>query len=247
MNKFALITGASRGIGKTISHYFADQGYSLILIARQQQNLTKLKSEILVRFPSIHIRTVAIDFKSPLDVELTTKTLLEQYQTIDVIVNNAGILIAGNTRLSASEITQIMQVNLISNIAICNLVAEKMKKQGHGEIYNLGSMAGLEPVSKIAIYAASKAAFVSYSQTLYDELLPFNIQVSCLCPSVVDTDMTNDGRILNELKIETQDLARAIDFVRSLSSGTSMSIFPIRCKVIDLEESKNVPVENYLT
>ncbi len=236
MNKFALITGASRGIGKAISYYFASQGYSLILISRQFENLQKLKLEMQKEYQTIDIRTVSLDFNIPSEVETKVKSILERHETIDVVVNNAGILMAGNTKLSVEDITQLMNVNLISNMIVSNCVAEKMKDQGHGEIYNLGSMAGLEPVSKIGAYAASKAAFISYSKSLYHELLPFNIKVCCLCPSVVDTDMTNDGRISNELKIETEDLTKAIDFVRSLSSGASISTFPIRCKVIDLEK-----------
>ncbi|SEB35016.1 3-oxoacyl-[acyl-carrier protein] reductase [Tenacibaculum sp. MAR_2009_124] len=236
MNKFALITGASRGIGKAISHYFAAQGYSLILIARQHDNLIKLKSELHKNHQINKIKIVSLDFNIPLEVESKINTIMDHNETIDVVVNNAGILLTGNTTLSAKEITQLMNVNLISNMIISNIAAEKMKEQGYGEIYNLGSMAGLEPSSKIAAYAASKAAFISYSESLYHELLAFNIQVCCLCPSVVDTDMTNDGRISNELKIETLDLTKAIDFVRSLSSGASISKFPIRCKLIDLEK-----------
>lgn len=110
-----------------------------------------------------------------------------------------------------------------------------MKQQGYGEIYNLGSAAGLVPVPKIAAYSATKAAMVSYSQSLYQELLPFGVKVCCLCPSVVDTDMTNDGRVDNKLKIETQDLAKALSFVRSLSLGAAVNTLSIRCSVIDLE------------
>ncbi len=111
-----------------------------------------------------------------------------------------------------------------------------MKQQGFGEIYNIGSTAGLEPVPKIAAYSATKSAIVSYSQSLYHELLPFGIKVCCLCPSVVNTDMTNDGRINNNLKIETQDLTKALDFIRGLSASAAVSMLSIRCKVIDLEK-----------
>ncbi|TKF93855.1 short-chain dehydrogenase, partial [Vibrio sp. F13] len=70
---------------------------------------------------------------------------------------------------------------------------------------------------------------------LYHELLPFGVKVCCLCPSVVNTDMTNDGRIDNKLKIETQDLTKALDFIRSLSSAAAVSTLSIRCRIIDLE------------
>ncbi|MCG7499576.1 SDR family NAD(P)-dependent oxidoreductase [Vibrio sp. Of7-15] len=236
MPQFALITGASRGIGKAIAHYFAEQGYSLILVSRNIDNLNETKLELETQYHSCHIKTVSVDFNHPTDVESTIKAIINEHDTIDVMVNSAGVLMAGHTNLHLAQLSELMNVNLLSTITACNLVVEKMKQQGHGEIYNLGSTSGLEPVAKIAAYSATKAAIVSYSQSLYHELLPLNIQVCCLCPSVVDTDMTNDGRIDNSLKIEPQDLAKSIDFIRSLSAGSAMPTLPIRCKVIDLEK-----------
>ncbi|QDO83680.1 SDR family oxidoreductase [Shewanella psychropiezotolerans] len=236
MSKFALITGASRGIGKAISHYFAQQGYSLILVSRNKDNLNQTKLELESLYTTNNIETITVDFNKPTEVESAIKSIIARHDTIDVLVNSAGILMAGHTNLTLDQLSELINVNLVSTIMTCNLVVEKMKLQGYGEVYNLGSTSGLEPVAKIAAYSATKAAIVSYSQSLYQELLPDNIQVCCLCPSVVDTDMTNDGRIANDLKIEPQDLIKAIDFVRSLSSGASMPTLPIRCKVIDLEK-----------
>ncbi|WP_375322466.1 SDR family NAD(P)-dependent oxidoreductase [Aliivibrio logei] len=236
MSKFALITGASRGIGKAISHYFAQQGYSLILVSLNKGNLNTTKRELEAQYPSSSIEAINIDFNNPVDVESSISSIITNYSSIDVMVNSAGILMAGHTNLTLNQLSELVNVNLLSTITACNLVVEKMKEQGYGEIYNIGSTAGLEPVPKIAVYSATKAAIVSYSQSLYQELLPFGVKVCCLCPSVVDTDMTNDGRIMNNLKIETQDLTKAIDFIRSLSPSASMSTLSIRCKTIDLEK-----------
>ncbi|AZL84760.1 SDR family NAD(P)-dependent oxidoreductase [Aliivibrio salmonicida] len=236
MSKLALITGASRGIGKAISHYFAQQGYSLILVSLNKDNLNATKLELEAHYPSSCIETISVDFNNPADVESAISSIIAEHSSIDVMVNSAGVLMAGHTNLTLKQLSELINVNLLSTITACNLVIEKMKQQGYGEIYNIGSTAGLEPVPKIAAYSATKAAIVSYSQSLYHELLPFNIKVCCLCPSVVDTDMTNDGRIMNNLKIETQDLTKAIDFIRNLSPSASMSTLSIRCKTIDLEK-----------
>ncbi len=235
MSKVAIITGASRGIGKTISHYFAKEGYTLVLLALNAKILNRLTTELKAKYPSCLVETVSVDFNNPSDVESAIKSILEMHENIDVLVNSAGVLAAGNTDLSLATLSELVNVNLLSTITACNLIAEKMKQQGYGEIYNLGSTAGLVPVPKIAAYSATKAAMVSYSQSLYQELLPFGVKVCCLCPSVVDTDMTNDGRIDNKLKIETQDLAKALSFVRSLSPGAAVNTLSIRCSVIDLE------------
>ncbi|WDG09701.1 SDR family NAD(P)-dependent oxidoreductase [Vibrio campbellii] len=235
MSKVAIITGASRGIGKTISHYFAKEGYTLVLLALNTKNLEQAHTELKAKYPSSLVETVSVDFNNPSDVESAIKSIIEMHENIDVLVNSAGVLAAGNTDLSLATLSELVNVNLLSTITACNLIAEKMKQQGYGEIYNLGSTAGLVPVPKIAAYSATKAAMVSYSQSLYQELLPFGVKVCCLCPSVVDTDMTNDGRIDNKLKIETQDLAKALSFVRSLSPGAAVNTLSIRCSVIDLE------------
>ncbi|EJE8516377.1 SDR family NAD(P)-dependent oxidoreductase [Vibrio parahaemolyticus] len=235
MSNVALITGASRGIGKTISHYFAQEGYSLVLIALNAENLEQIKAELKAQYSTCLVNTVSVDFSNPSDVEIAITSIIKEHGSIDVMVNSAGVLAAGNINLPLAKLTELVNVNLLSTITACNLVAEKMKQQGYGEIYNLGSTAGLNPVPKIAVYSATKAAIVSYSQSLYHELLPLGIKVCCLCPSVVDTDMTNDGRIDNKLKIETQDLVKALSFIRSLSPGAAVSTLSIRCGVIDLE------------
>ncbi|SMY34873.1 SDR family NAD(P)-dependent oxidoreductase [Photobacterium andalusiense] len=236
MSKVALITGASRGIGRTIAHYFAQQGYSLILLSLHKENLQKIQSELTQQYSSCNIEAVNVDFNHPNDVETVITSIIASHEKIDVMVNSAGILKAGGTNLSLCELSELININLLSTITACNLVANKMKQQGSGEIYNLGSTAGLEPVPKIAAYSATKSAIVSYTQSLYHELLPFGVKVCCLCPSVVNTDMTNDGRIDNNLKIDTEDLAKALDFIRSLSSGAAINTLTIRCKVMDLEK-----------
>ncbi|PAS38428.1 short-chain dehydrogenase [Vibrio cholerae] len=235
MSKVAIITGASRGIGKTISHYFAQEGYSLVLLALNTENLVQAKAELKSLYSSCSVKTLSVDFNNPSEVETIITSIIKEHGNIDAMVNSAGVLAAGNTNLPLAKLSELVNVNLLSTITACNLVAEKMKQQGYGEIYNLGSTAGLVPVPTIAAYSATKAAIVSYSQSLYHELLPFGVKVCCLCPSVVDTDMTNDGRIANRLKIEKQDLAKALSFIRSLSPGATVSTLSIRCSVIDLE------------
>ncbi|ALP42890.1 SDR family oxidoreductase [Aeromonas schubertii] len=236
MKKIALITGASRGIGRALAVYFADQGYDLLLVARSADQLASCRQALQASHEGIVIETLATDFASP-DVALReVEALLARHTRLDVLVSSAGVLNAGHVEMDLAQLGTMVNINLITTMAICNLVARKMKTQGRGEIYNIGSMAGLEPVGKIGAYAATKAAIVSYSQSLYQELLPHGVRVCCLCPSVVDTDMTNDGRIPNELKIATGDLVKAVAFVRSLSAGCAMATLPIRCRVIDQEK-----------
>ncbi|WP_305462390.1 SDR family NAD(P)-dependent oxidoreductase [Photobacterium leiognathi] len=233
--KWALITGGSRGIGRSLAHYFVQKGFSLILIASNTDRLIQTKIEIESQYPLSKVDIYSVNFNVPQQVEMIIPNVINRYDNLDVLVNSAGVLIAGNILTSLSDLKSLININLLSTMIVCNIVAIKMKRQGFGEIYNIGSTAGLEPVSKIAAYSATKAAIISYSQSLYQELLPFNVTVCCLCPSVVNTDMTDDGRIANDLKIEPEDLNKAMQFIRTLSSGAAMPMLSIRCRVIDLE------------
>ncbi|GAJ73393.1 3-oxoacyl-[acyl-carrier protein] reductase [Vibrio sp. JCM 18904] len=205
------------------------------LISFNNENLEKLEIELKNKYSSCEVDITSVDFNNPYKVEDIMKSMINNCGDIDVLVNSVGVLSSGGIDLSLTSLSEMMNVNLLSTMIVCNLIADKMKKQGYGEIYNLGSTAGLEPVSKIAAYSATKAAIVSYSKSLYYELLPFGVKVCCLCPSVVNTDMTNDGRIDNNLKIETEDIAKALGFVRGLSTGATISTIEIRCIIMDLE------------
>ncbi|MBF4228195.1 SDR family NAD(P)-dependent oxidoreductase, partial [Vibrio anguillarum] len=108
------------------------------------------------------VKTLPVDFNNPSEVETIITSIIKEHGNIDAMVNSAGVLAAGNTNLPLAKLSELVNVNLLSTITACNLVAEKMKQQGYGEIYNLGSTAGLVPVPKIAAYSATKAAIVSY-------------------------------------------------------------------------------------
>lgn len=94
----------------------------------------------------------------------------------------------------------------------------------------------------MAVYAASKAALISYSEALHKALLPFNINVTCLCPSVVNTDMTYDGRMDNAHKIQTDDLVNAIRFLLAQRQQISIPRMDIHCKALDIGISHGTAV-----
>ncbi|WP_318477350.1 SDR family NAD(P)-dependent oxidoreductase [Photobacterium leiognathi] len=234
MKKYVMITGGSRGIGLSVASYFLKNDYSLILVSKNITSLLNAKLYLHQTFPSAEIDIYNLDLSIPSYVINVFDEILSRYPKLDVLVNSAGILTHGNINLSYQELLELINVNLLSTIMVTNLVAKKMKLQGFGHIFNLGSTAGLDAVPKIAAYSATKSAIVSYSQSLYKELLPFNIKVCCLCPSVVDTDMTNDGRIDNATKIQVDDLAKSIDYIINLSDYATIAVLPIRCTTMDL-------------
>lgn len=160
-------------------------------------------------------------------------------------MNAAGVLTLGTSTMPTDQILQLMTVNLMSTIVISNQVAEYMKVARAGHIFTVASLAGIENKAKLGVYAASKAGLISYSRALYAELLTHNVNVTCLCPSVVNTDMTNDGRIPNEVKIPVADIVSAIHFVLSLGKQTTIPQWDLHCKMMDVETlGINTPSED---
>jgi|WP_274003937.1 3-oxoacyl-[acyl-carrier protein] reductase len=129
----------------------------------------------------------------------------------------------------------MVDINLTSALVVTNLVANRMRLDGGGQIFLLSPMAGMESMPKLGVYAATKAALISYAQALHKELLSFDVRVTCLCSCVVNTGMTNDGRIPNEAKIQVEDVVATIDFVLSLPAAVTLPQVEIRCKVIEME------------
>lgn len=236
MKKIAIITGASRGIGFGIAKYLASRGMDLILIAKHSDGLTQAKQSIMEAYPECRIHTAAINFEDVDSVENGINALLERFPNISILINAAGILTLGACEMPTAQLVKLLTVNLTSTLVVSNKVAEQMKAAREGHIFTIASLAGIESKGKLAIYASSKAGLISYSQALYSELLPHNVNVTCLCPSVVNTDMTNDGRINNDEKIQVGEIVSAVEFVLSLSQHTTTPRLDIHCKIMDAEK-----------
>lgn len=231
----ALVTGGSRGIGFALAEYFASQGMDLVLLAQHQERLNVAKNRIIDKYPQCGIHSLTVNMENIREIESCIDNLLESSPPLAILVNSAGLLRMGASDISVTELQKLLTVNLTSTIVITNKIATYMRNQGQGHIFNIASLAGIEHKSKLAAYAASKAGLISYSWALYREMLAHDINVTCICPSVVNTDMTNDGRIENEKKIQVNEIVSAVDFVLSLSEHTSIPELEIHCKIIDME------------
>ena len=236
MTQLALITGGSRGIGYAIAEKFATMGFNLILIAQNDTRLLSAKHALQHINSNIHIDTLAIDFTDSSAVEQAAKALSKANPNINILVNSAGVLSIEFEHASAATLTSLFSINCISTMILTNAIAAQMKEYRTGHIINIASLAGKSHLPKIGVYAATKAALISYSESLYKSLLPYDVKVSCLCPSVVNTEMTNDGRIANQDKIQTDDIVNAITFILSLGKGAQLPQLDIDCTPIALTQ-----------
>ena len=185
--KTALITGASRGIGKAIAHTFAQNGYHLYLTCKNNLSLLdELKKDLESNLPNISCQIFQCDMGNPTEVA----QLFDSISELDVIVNNAGISHVGLlTDMSDDQWRNLMATNLDSLFYTSKYGVPKMLANHSGKIINISSVWGNVGASMEVAYSASKGGVNSFTKALAKELAPSNIQVNAIACGLIDTDM----------------------------------------------------------
>ena len=211
---YALVTGASAGIGMEIAKYLAIKGYDLILTARREDRLEKLKKQILAQFPDRSVLVIPADLSRREEcVRLFTESCAQAGgQNIDFVVNNAGMGVYGlflETDLE-KELT-LIDLNVTSVHILSKLFLKEMVKNGHGVLLNVGSCAGFTSGPTFSSYYASKNYVVRLTEAVHEELRQAKspVKVCCLCPGPVDTAFNdNAGVAVSGRQISAKQAAR---------------------------------------
>lgn len=194
--KTALITGASRGIGRAIALELARRGVArLILIARNQPLLQEVAAEVQRLNPQAEAVPLAVDLTQTAVIDTVISHTWEDYGPIHLLVNSAGV--AYQQSFLHSKLQQVQEeinVNLLGMYAITRLVARRMATQQEGVIVNVSSLMGKLAAPTMATYSATKFAILGFTQALRLELAPYNVRVIALLPTLTDTDMVRDMR-----------------------------------------------------
>lgn len=192
---YTLITGGSMGIGKALAHDCASRGMNLLLVALPGKELEETANEISGKF-NVLVHTIAIDLAMIDGPELVYKWCVANDYKINVLVNNAGL--AGSSVFKSSELaytdTRIM-VNIRAMALLSQLFIPLLEIHPKSYILNIGSLAAYFSIPYKAVYAASKAFVLSFSQALSSELAQSNISVSVVCPNGVETNSDTFTRI----------------------------------------------------
>lgn len=185
--KTALITGASNGLGYDIASVFAENGYNVILVARNKQKLLDLANQARQMF-GVSAHVIAKDLARPGSPAEIFRDLQSKNIPIDVLVNNAGFGLLGPFGYSrAGEQIDMLDVNIMAPVRLTALFLPPMLLRGNGRILNIASTAGFQPGPFMAGYYASKSFVVSFSVGLAEELKNRGVTVSVLCPGPMAT------------------------------------------------------------
>jgi short-subunit dehydrogenase len=184
---YTIITGASSGIGKEFAYFYAQKKKNLILIARRTERLEEIKQHLQRKY-NIQIEIITADLTKTQDIKTIITTIHEKKYTIETLINNAGINQAGAViDLTIQQINDIINTNTTSMVLLCNGILPIMKQQGKGKILNIASIAGFMPCENYALYFATKAFVINFTESLHQECKNLNIKVSALCPGFTKT------------------------------------------------------------
>jgi NAD(P)-dependent dehydrogenase (short-subunit alcohol dehydrogenase family) len=189
-----LVTGASSGIGRATALAFADAGANVVLVARRAKVLAKVAAEARKLGAATLVATA--DVTQPEAVTACFRKAVRRFGSVDVVVNNAGVLIpAPVVDLRTADLQRMLDVNLIGALHVMQEAVKIMRKQGRGHIVNVGSLAGRRGFSPLGGYCATKFALVGLTEALRTELVGERIHVSLVLPGVVDTPMAAMAQI----------------------------------------------------
>jgi uncharacterized protein len=212
MNKTVLITGASSGIGLEFASLFAKDGYHLVLNARNETKLKEIAEQLKADYDAT-VTIAAKDLSLPDSAEELTSELLAAGIEVDVLINNAGFAAYGSfDETSWKEEKDMIQVNIMALTALTKHLLPGMIKRNSGKILNVASTAAFQPGPLMAVYYATKAYVLSFSEAINYELRNTNVSVTALCPGATATNFEKrasleSSRLFQSGAMDAQEVA----------------------------------------
>ncbi|TGB04603.1 SDR family oxidoreductase [Halobacillus salinus] len=220
-NQTAIITGASSGIGEAIAHRLADQGANVVLAARRSERLQELSADIEKQYGT-KAKVVETDVTNKEEVENLVKEAYDSFGSVDIFVNNAGVMLLSFLKNDhVEEWEQMVDVNIKGVLYGIHAALPTMLEQGSGHMINVSSVAGHEVFPSSTVYSATKYAVKALSMGMEKELASTNVRVTNISPGAVDTELTDhitDDDVLEMFKdrsmtpLNAEDIAAAVTY-----------------------------------
>lgn len=232
-NKVAVVVGASRGIGKAVAMGLAQDGYQVCLLSRSATSLASVAKEIIESGKAsaeLEPLIYECDITDAHSVDRVIDDIVKKSGRIDILFNNAGILHEG-TLESADNFNSLIQVNLSGAFNVLRAVVPHMKDRQAGYIFNLASICGKVGYAGLGAYTASKFGLVGLSESLFNELAPYHVKVTAICPSFVATDMVSHiAYPPSNLMIQPDDILQVIRGLLMLSPQACVKEIVVHCQ-----------------
>ncbi len=223
--KTAIISGASKGIGKAIAIKLTQMGYSLAIYSRSLEDLNNLKLELdLLKVDEKQTFLVAqVDASSKVEVQDFAKKVLKLWDNVDLLVNNVGIFRPGlSSEESDDNFESQLDVNLMACYYLTKTLIPQLKLKKNGQIVNICSVASLNPVVEAGSYSVTKAAMLSLNHVWRKELAPFGIKVTAIIPGSTFTSSWADTLVDSEALIQASDIADCLASILTLSKHANI-------------------------
>ena len=202
LSKYALVTGASSGIGWQISKELAKRGYTIVAVSNQSNALEQLKQTL----EAAHgIEVIPFEINLALsDAAKQVFAFCENHAIqIEVLVNNAGMLIFGDAvKVEYDKAATLLQLHMTTPALLCRLFGEQMRERKNGYILNVSSISAVMPYPTISFYGPSKSFIRDFTRALHSELKPHNVKVTCLLPGATSTALFNDFDVNRKLAMK---------------------------------------------
>lgn len=198
MKNYALITGASKGIGLELAKLFAKDGYPLIIVARSKELLDDIKQDLVSKH-LIDVRIIVKDLTRISAAQELYDEIKGNNLQVDYLINNAGFGDYGEfLDANLAHHINMINLNIITLVQLCNLFGNDMKQRNYGKIMNVGSIASFFPGPLMATYYATKSFVLSFSEALSKELEKTNVTVTVLCPGTTATQFFDSANATND-------------------------------------------------
>jgi len=199
----ALVTGASTGIGLELSRVFAARGHDLVLVARSKHKLDEVAAGLSAKH-GVRVVVLPADLQDPESAERIARAVAREGVTVDYLVNNAGFGVAAPfVEVDVRRSLDMIALNITALTHLTHLFAKGMRERGRGGVLNIASTAGFQPGPGMAVYYATKAYVISFSEALAEELAHTGVHVTAFCPGPVHTEFAriagNEDSVLFKL------------------------------------------------
>jgi len=217
----AIITGATKGIGKAIALKLANQGYNLAICARTAQDLDVLQQEL--QHIEVKIFTMVADCANKVEVMAFCDFATQSLDKIDVLINNAGTFIPGSMLDESDAVFEIQQnINVNAAYYLSKYFGKIMRKQLFGHIFNICSVASIETIENAGSYCVTKAAMLSLNNVLRKELAQYNVKVTAILPGSTFTSSWEGTDLPPSQFVQSEDIANSLYSILNLSAGANV-------------------------